>query len=367
MRTGAKAALKSHLCNLATPLRTAWDAGRANFKATIANAELPLFFICLVIGGGILPHAVGLATLILQQAVQTYLVYKSTASERTNKRDRLLLHDPSTNMLRSVAGTLLLALVDVGLPAKLADMLGERTVLLSVSRIVWHSFVGYWTIVVSEYMVHRFVWHGHWMRHSNNVPRLFNFAHFHYMQHYLVHHKHAVDPDTKARMQEGISEPHDADKKRSIETQLKSHVGDLENKRSIEKVLACSNHGFTIGTWKCWLTTVMLYFIGPTGFSIIMHAVRNDLLGASVHLLSTLCSVYMAVQHHAFHSSHEARVRWAKGRVWFERWFWMSEAMFCKTEEHKLHHYAISEHSDTSFCGALPYGHLILFPMWQTW
>jgi len=350
--------------------RIKWSFTGSWLDRKLANIELPLFFVCLIVGTIIFSRAVGLTALLMQQAVQSYVVYRSTACEQQHprqrgKRDPMLTHDPSLNVLRSVAGTLMLALIDARLTTHLPNVLGKEVGLIFATvKLVCCSFVGYWTIVVSEYMVHRFIWHGHWMRSRLKTPRFFTQARFHYVHHYLAHHKHAIDPETKARMKKGMMEPHDPDRKHSIEEQFKSRTQE----RSIEeKVLECSNHGFTIGTWSCRLSTISLYFVGPTGFTIIMHLMRRDWLGASVHLLTTALPVYMAVQHHAFHSSREALLLWAKERVFLERWFWASEAMFRKYEEHKKHHYSLDEHSDTDFCGALPYGHLILIPIWQTW
>ena len=178
--------------------------------------------------------------------LQSYVVFRSTSSEqqrRQRSRDDIRIHDPSLNLLRSLVGTALLAAVHVGLSISLS------TGSAYAFKLAWHIFICYWTVVVSEYMVHRFIWHAHWARYRQDAPRLFSHLHFHYIQHYLAHHKHAVDPETKARMEDGqLFDPHDAEKKRMIGKQFESQAGDLVKRRFMARLLSCSNHGFTIGT-----------------------------------------------------------------------------------------------------------------------
>ena len=116
------------------------------------------------------------------------------------------------------------------------------------------------------------------------------------------------------------------------------------------------------------MSTQSLYLLCPSGFAFLAHAVRGDELGAAAHALSTVLPLWMAVEHRAFHSGREALLRWAQGRsTWIERVFWSSEAMARKVAEHQMHHYATREHGEIAFCGALPFGHLVVFPVWQTW
>ena len=332
----------------------------------LENYEWPLFCIFLTISAASLSRAVGIAALVVQQALQSYIVYKSTVCEQQHPRERgrrdpMLTHDLHVNMLRSVAGTLLLALIDESLLTHMTNVL-EKTSYLAAMKLVWCCFIGYWTTVVSEYMVHRFIWHAHWMRDRYKIARIFSHAHYHYIHHYLAHHKHAMDPDTKARMLEGSAEPHNPDKKKSFEQQHEEQSGS-----SALVSLDCSNHGYTIRTWQCKFSTITLYFLCPTGFSVIMHLMYRDWVSASAHLVMSTLGVYMAIHHHAYHSSREARLRWANGRMCFERWYWTSDAVNRKAEEHKKHHYSIAEHGDIEFCGVLPYGHFVLFPIWQMW
>ena len=344
-----------------------WSFQGSWLDRQLITLELPLFFIFLTASAAVFPSNVGISALVLQQALQSYIVYRSSVSEQQHprqrgKRDPILTHDPLANVFRSVAGTILFALIDASFLAYLTDALG-KTGFLSAAKLFWCSFISYWTVVMSEYMVHRFIWHAHWMRHRHKVARLFSHAHFHYVHHYLAHHKHAMDPDTKTRMLEGAAEPHNPDKKRSIEAQFKTQT---EEYSATQQALDCSNHGFTVGTWQCRISTVALYFLCPTGFSVIMHVLYRDWLSALVHLMMSSLAVYMAIQHQAFHCSREALARWATRRVCLERWFWTSGAMSLKAEEHKKHHYSY-KHGDIEFCGVLPFGHFVLFPIWQMW
>ena len=296
--------------------------------AKLQGNELPLFMLCLVLSACCLPQAFGILALILQVHIQSYVVHRSTSSEQRRQRqmrDDMRTLDPTLNILRSITGTALLATIDVGVSMRLTN---------PALKIAWHVFMCYWTVVVSEYMVHRFIWHAHWTRHRQKTPRLFSHLHFHYVQHYLAHHKHALDPETKARMEEGQrSDPHDAEKKRAIEKQFEFHSDDVAKQHFSAYLLACSNHGFTIGTWDCQISTHMLYLICPSGFAFLAYAALGDRTGAIAHALSTALPLRMAIDHHAFHSGREALFRWANERTWFERLVWSSEAMVRKVEE----------------------------------
>jgi len=278
------------------------------------------------------PTPFGIFALALQLQIQSFVVYRSTCSEqqrRCGKRDALRLHNPALNVLRSIVGTALLAAVDVGVSIRLTEHLPLK--------LSWHAFMSYWIVAHSEYMVHRFIWHAHWTRHRG-VPRLFSHLQFHYLHHYLAHHDHAGDPATRARMERGQDDPLDAERKRAIKAR-ETRTGDAATRRFAAYSLACSNHGFTIGTLECRVSTASLYLLCPSGFAFLAHAVRGD-----------------------------DQQRWAKGRrTWIERVFWSSEAMVRKVEEHQMHHYATREHGEIAFCGALPFGHLVVFPVWQTW
>ena len=356
---------KSAAANAAHAANAAWRSLQGYADAAwreFPGNELPLLMLGLALLAACCPTPFGIFALALQLQIQSFVVYRSTCSEqqrRRRKRDVLRLHNPALNVLRSVAGTIVVAAVDVGVSVRLAD----RPFPL---KLAWHVFASYWIVALSEYMVHRFIWHAHWTRHRG-VPRLFSHLQFHYIHHYLAHHDHAGDPATRARMERGQDDPLDAERKRAIKTR-ETRTGDGATRRFVAYSLACSNHGFTIGTVECRVSTASLYLLCPSGFAFLAHAVRGDELGAAAHALSTVLPLWMAIEHRAFHAGREALLRWAKGRrTWIERMFWSSEAMARKVEEHQMHHYATREHGEIAFCGALPFGHLVVFPMWQTW
>jgi len=229
-------------------------------------------------------------------------------------------------------------------------------------------------------MFHRFVWHAHWAKKTTSL--LFRSVRRHYVQHYLGHHKHTHDPETRVNMAEMSDQPMSKARRHAIEASSSLSSGDVA-------VLWCSNHGLTVGAegdervsfsmkWGCRLHTALMLLTMPSGSSLLMNASHGSSLGMLLHLAAISFVLYITFHHDKYHADEEKRTQWAETRYEpscgsvvervinsIGRALWLSDEMNLITEDHLKHHHC-PENREEHY-GLVPFGRFFIFPVWQSW
>jgi hypothetical protein len=236
-----------------------------------------------------------------QLTIMSTIVYLSSITARD-----IRYRAPLTNVLRTIIGSLFLSGAEVAASQKVWSYVvwdsPSSTLVLAALALV-RVFFGYATCAISDYMFHRFVWHAHWAMKPTSL--LFRAVRRHYIQHYVGHHKHCHDSDTRARMAQLHEKPMSDAKKLEIETNPKLTLEDVY-------VLQCSNHGLSVGVendarvvlgkWGCRLHTALMFLAMPCGTAVLVNAAYGSVFGVLVHCSLVAFVLSLTFHHDKYHA-----------------------------------------------------------------
>jgi len=295
---------------------------------------------CHRLSSGVLPLAwrwcllaasrVGL--LLFQVCHMSVVVYRSSKAEKTK------------TVLRCVLGSVCLGLSQVIIAAHVKHLLPWLSAQL---------FFAYATISLSDYSCHRFVWHAAWTCQTTGFSRVWwNIVRAHYIHHYVGHHKHSSDEDSRARMLDG--QPVQQTKKDVIESRFQHDPMALY-------ALACADHGMSMLGLECVGSFVLTYLLVPTS-TVMTILWLSDVhpLCIALHCLSVVVPTYLNINHDRYHASCEARKRMSS---WWSQWFWCSSVMDSMVSNHWKHH---DSHRD-SYYGVVPFYKYIVLAVFGTY
>jgi len=321
-------------------VETSTTQGMARSTPAWHHRLLPRTLIALI-ALSFYSERLAIMALAMQLAIMSTLVWKSSVSSKAPG-------GPFANVLRCTLGSLLLGFFEAAAVILCKDSM--------VYQLAVHLFFAFVTSSISDYMMHRFVWHAHWCREPTSI--FWSSIRVQYVQHYLAHHQHASDTETIMRMQELHADP----------MKNKQSVAEQFVDRSDHFALDCSDHGYTV-KGLCRIGTLLLNMALPTGTCMIISCIRQwSPIGIAVHFLANLFPLYLTIHHDKYHCSRKARLLRADTFWWGERWFWKSRGLDTMVKEHLVHHtnWCIQKYGERFF-GLVPGGRCFIYAMWQTW
>jgi hypothetical protein len=234
-----------------------------------------------------------------------------------------------------------------------------ETASWSILRIVMTLWFAYYHAVTSEYMLHRFVMHGHCWQ-SSPQPVLFRALQKQYFIHTQAHHRHCRDVDTTRRMYSLHPSPMSPTLKR-----------DIEQRSEMRGALEATNHGFTTSIQSAQvhhrlvacMDQVLMMFVMSAGTAVLLRVGWGNPLDLLVSIVPLVFSVYLNIHHDKYHAGQFARGRWTRRRWALSRWFWNSREMSRLSIEHLQHHH----HDHHYHLSVLPFNRYFLYPIWQSW
>ena len=102
-------------------------------------------------------------------------------------------------------------------------------------EILLAMLVGYISVIMSDYFIHRFIWHGKWK--IVRWPMLRTWLYPHYIHHLVAHHAHARSAKAEL-LRDGV-----------VPEQLKIQLEQrFRSEPWVQRALQCSNHGLSINS-----------------------------------------------------------------------------------------------------------------------
>lgn len=214
-------------------------------------------------------------------------------------------------------------------------------------HLVIALIVGYISIVVSDYLVHRNIMHGKWkiVRVNSRFFRMVLYPHF--VQHLLVHHSHSIL--AKADLLEGLPVP--------ISLKIKKEER-FKHQHWSHKGLLCSNHGMGIVDSFCLFSFISLFLLTPHYFVTLLAGFYLGYDAAILIFALTFLPALNHSLHRFYHMDIDGR---AKHVPRYIRWFFQSIEVQKISEEHMEHHHNKDRNDD--YYNLLPFGRYILRPI----
>lgn len=205
--------------------------------------------------------------------------------------------------------------------------------------------LGYATTAISDFMIHRYIWHGQWQIVKMDFFKRWLFPH--YLHHMVAHHSHSIK--AKEELQSKGEVPRAL--KEAIEDRFKDDAWLLTT-------LKCSNHGLSITTPACVLNYLSLFALTPHLLLSFLVALWLGGWAGLVIFTPCLLAVFTQINHRFYHMTPEARKRHAPG--WL-RWFFCSKEFNRLVVAHQKHHYFNQHHDD--FYSMIPFAYIFTKPI----
>ena len=159
---------------------------KLSFLAEFIVGPVLSFALCVCLGG--------LRLAVFGQTMSiVYLVIRGVNAETTKTKIRPMA--AVAVAVRVVADVAISAWMQV----QANDLIGHRPYLHSLVT----ALICYANACVSDYMVHRFIWHAHWSRDLHGASAMFwATVKANYVHHYLAHHKLCHNADNRRLMEQ---------------------------------------------------------------------------------------------------------------------------------------------------------------------
>ena len=212
-------------------------------------------------------------------------------------------------------------------------------------RMLFGCIVGYVSIVVADYLIHRNVWHGRWPIIKWRFLRWW--LRPHYVQHMLAHHPQARKAKDSLLAGEKVSLKFQS----SLEQRFRDDSQVLNS-------LECTRHGMTVSTFWCHLSSLLLFVLTPHPIVLFILWYFLGIEAALPGLLMPFVVLFAHTQHHYYHMEKETRKRLVSRVL---RGIVLSREFDILADDHQRHHYS-KEYVDDCY-SVMPFSRLILRPV----
>ena len=236
----------------------------------------------------------------------------------------------------------------------------EQRGILSAS-FATHVFLSFGGSCISDYVCHRFVWHGSWSTRvrGQRARVLSSFVRGHHVQHHLAHHKHALNPKADADYYR-LMRPLPVEFKEAIEQPF-AQKGDALALHAF----SASDHGMTMRSHLGVCAYLVCYALMPTCTLALWNHARGcgsasalGHLAVWLHLLSACVPSFFLLHHDQIHASPKVRKARAEARGGILASMWSSSEFDRLAAGHMRHHF--DPLASDRFYGLVPYGRLFI-------